>query len=106
VPDSAVTGDQPERQFDQAADQQRDGNQQPDLGVAQAEVGADEREGGALRPVSQLVDELYCEGDANGGGAKIATVPGVAAVSAATEPAQAGSASGNRSTSHAYMLPV
>jgi hypothetical protein len=100
VPDSAVAGDQPERQLNQAADEQRDGNQQPDLGVAQAEIGTDKRKGGAFGAVSQLVNELDCERDSNGGGAKIATVAAAAAVSAPTEPTRAG----YRSTSHGLMV--
>jgi hypothetical protein len=43
VPPFALAGDQTERQFKQAANQERDSDQQADLGVAQPQIGADKR---------------------------------------------------------------
>ena len=80
VPGRPLAGQQAERQLDQAPDQHRNGDQQPDLGVAQAEVGADQRERGALRPVGKLIDELDRQCHGEGGSAKEA--------SAATKPAR------------------
>jgi hypothetical protein len=70
VPRATTPCDQAERQFEQAAGDQRYREEQPDLGVVQMEAGAYERKRRALRPVGKFVSELDGEGDGErrGGG--------------------------------------
>jgi len=94
VPGAAAPGDQAERQFEEAARSQRDGDQQPDLRVAQVQVGANQRERGTFRPVDEFVSELDGQRDCerrDGG------VTARAAVPAADD-------GGDRSTSHAPIV--
>src|SRR5581483_5140236 len=51
-----------EGELDQAADDQWDRKEQPDLGVAEAEARADQGQGRAFGAVNQLVDELDGQG--------------------------------------------
>ena len=65
MPGLALPGHQPERQFDEASDQQRNRDQQSDLAITQAKICPDQRKRGALRPVGQFVDELNRERNGN-----------------------------------------
>ncbi|HKR70854.1 MAG TPA: hypothetical protein VJT16_18600, partial [Streptosporangiaceae bacterium] len=61
----SLSGDQTERQLDQAADQHRNRDKQADLRVAQTEIRPDQRQRGALGPVGKLVNELNRQRDGN-----------------------------------------
>jgi len=89
----ALTGDQAERQLNEAASDQGDGDEQADLGVAEMQIGADQRKRCALGPIDELVNELdgQCDSESRGG-------------ISARAAAQAAGDGGDRSTSHADML--
>ena len=111
VPGPALPGDQAKRQLDQASDQHGNRDQQADLGVAQPEIGADQRERGALRPVGQLIDELDRQRNRNGCDAQEPAMSAIAAVrtttkraQAAQKPTRAGCGVSDRSTSHVPIV--
>jgi hypothetical protein len=62
VPTPACACQQTERQLKQAADQQRYGDQQAELAIGQRQVTADQRQGGGLGAVDELVDEFDAKG--------------------------------------------
>jgi hypothetical protein len=97
-----VPGDQAEWQLKEAANQERESDQQADLGVAQPQIRADQRKRGAFRAVGQLVDELDRERNTEGGCAKI--VDTQAAPQAVEKSARGISRRGDRSTSHCVMV--
>src|SRR5437660_168326 len=66
-PSAALAGQHAHGQLEEAADQQRDRGQQPDLLVAQPQVAPDERERRSLGPVNQLVGERDRERDGENG---------------------------------------
>jgi hypothetical protein len=88
-----MLGDQAERQLNEAASDQRDGDEQADLGVAEVQIGADQRKRRALCPIDELVNELDSQCDSERRGCITAS----AAASAAGD-------GGDRSTSHVAML--
>jgi hypothetical protein len=104
-----LSGHQPERQLDQASDQQRNRDQQADLRIAQAEIGPDQRERRALRAVGELIDKLDDQRDDKGGSAneanaKEATTTGAAGTTnlarTAQQPPDTITKPSDRSTSH------
>jgi hypothetical protein len=107
----ALAGDQTERQFDKASDQHGNRDQQPDLRVAQPEIGADQRQRGTLGTVGQLIDELDRQRNGNGCDAQESAMSATAAVAAITKraqpankPARAGCGISDRSTSHGLIV--
>src|SRR5215831_62886 len=94
MPSTAAAGDQAERQLKQTAREERDRDQQPDLGVTEMKVGPNKREGSALSPVGELVDELDDQSD---GERQRACIAASATVPAAGE-------GGYGSTSHAPIV--
>jgi hypothetical protein len=53
-----MPGQHPDRELEQAAEQQRNRGEQADLPVAQRQVVPDERQRGALGAVDELIGEL------------------------------------------------
>jgi len=107
VPGLPLAGNKPERQLDQASDEHRNRDQQPDLRVAQPEIGADQRQRGALGTVCELVDELDRQRNGDGCEAQESAMSEAAntkRTQAAEQPARAGFGVSDRSTSHDLIV--